>query len=337
VIPEEDLRTDHDEGSAVNARQAIPGMLPFEGTGESLVPMAGEPRARSQWQLFLRRFLHHKLAVASLLILMLLCLTVAFAPQVAFFKPNPTPLPLGDAYSPPSLVHWFGTDELGRDVMTRLMYAGRVSLTVGLLVAIFSSLIGVTIGSIAGFFGGWADQLLMRLTDLFLIVPAIAIVAMAQKGLVGRTLPIVGKVSSTTLIVGILSFLFWQTIARVTRGLFLSLKEKEYIEAARASGASSFRIITRHILPNIIGPIAVNTTLVVGYAIVLESTLSFLGFGIQPPQVSWGTMLYGSENAIGTPHAYLLYFPGLCLLVTVLCVNFLGDGLRDAFDPQSSR
>src|SRR5438045_2840581 len=227
MIPEDQLAADRHEEAAGDARQAIPGMLPFEGSGETLVPMAGEPPARSQWQLFLRRFLHHKLAVFSLFVLVLLMLTVTFAPHLAFYKPDPTPLPPGDAYHPPGIAHWFGTDELGRDVMTRLMYAGRVSLTVGLLVAIFSSIIGVTIGSIAGFFGGWADQFLMRLTDLFLIVPAIAIVAMAQKGLVGRTLPIVGKVSSTTLIVGILSFLFWRTIARLTRGLFMSLKETE--------------------------------------------------------------------------------------------------------------
>jgi peptide/nickel transport system permease protein len=312
-------------------------MIPMQGGTGGLVPVGGEPPARSQWQLFLRRFLHHKLAIASLIILVLLYLIVIFAPRLAFYQLNPNPLPLDQAYHQPSLAHWFGTDDLGRDQVTRIMYAGRVSLLVGLLVAIFSTAIGVTIGSVAGYFGGWLDQLLMRVTDLFLIVPALAILAMAQKGLVGRNLPIVGRVSSTTLIVGILSLLFWQTIARVTRGLFLSLKEKEYVDAARASGASSFRIITRHILPNIVGPIAVNTTLVVGYAIILESTLSFLGFGIQPPAVSWGTMLSQSESAVGTSNAYLIYFPGLCLLLTVLCVNFLGDGLRDAFDPQSTR
>ena len=164
--------------------------------------------------------------------------------------------------------------------------------------------------------------------------PGLAILAMAQKGLSGKS--ILGfHLSSTSLIILILSFLFWQTIARVVRGLFLSLKEKEYVEAARASGARSGRIIVRHMLPVIIGAIAVNTTLVVGYAIVTESTLSFLGFGIQPPAVSWGTMLNQSEGAVGTPQAYLIYFPGLALLVTVLAVNFLGDGLRDAFDPQS--
>jgi peptide/nickel transport system permease protein len=158
----------------------------------------------------------------------------------------------------------------------------------------------------------------------------------AQKGLLGRELLGI-RMTSTTLIIVILSFLFWQYVARVVRGLFLSIKEKEYVEAARASGATSTRIIFRHIVPNCIGPIAVNTTLAVGTAILIESVLSFLGFGIQPPAVSWGNMVAQSQGAVGTPQAYLIYFPGLAILVTVLAINFLGDGLRDAFDPQSSR
>ncbi|MBV8691690.1 MAG: ABC transporter permease [Actinobacteria bacterium] len=307
----------------------------MEGSGEALAPEVGDAPARSQWQLFRRRFFRHKLALISLGALLALYLLAAFAPHIAPYPLNPRPLPLAQANHGPSLHHWFGTDELGRDQLTRIMYAGRISLLVGLLVAVFSTLIGVTVGALSGYFGGWVDQILMRITDLFLIVPGLAILAMAQKGLSNKALPLVGKLSSTALIIGIVTFLFWQTVARVVRGLFLSLREKEYVDAARASGASNRRIIIRHILPNIIGPIAVNTTLVVGYAIVLESTLSFLGFGIQPPQVSLGTMLNQSESAVGTPQAYLIYFPGLVLLITVLAVNFLGDGLRDAFDPQS--
>ena len=299
------------------------------------VPMT-EPPARSQWQLILRRFLHHRVAVLALAILTVLFILVIFAKQVAPYPANPNPLPLLQANHGPSAAHWFGTDELGRDQVSRILYAGRISLTIGLLVAICSTVIGTLIGSTAGYFGGWVDQLLMRITDLFLIIPGVAVIAMAQKGLANKKFPLVGHVSSTTLIIVILSFLFWQTIARVVRGLFLSLKEKEFVEAARASGASSWRVMFRHIVPNIVGPIAVNTTLVVGFAIVLESTLSFLGFGVQPPQVSLGTMLSQSESAVGTHTSYLIYFPGLVLLLTVLCVNFLGDGLRDAFDPQSS-
>jgi peptide/nickel transport system permease protein len=330
------MRTGDDvQREATDAVNALPGMMPMEGTGEGIAPDAGEAPARSQWQLFRRRFFRHKLALVSLGVLLALYLITALAPHIAPFPLNPRPLPLDQANHGPSLHHWFGTDELGRDQLTRIMYAGRISLLVGLLVAIFSTFIGVTIGALSGFFGGRVDQILMRITDLFLIVPGLAILAMAQKGLSNKNLPLVGRVSSTALIIGIVTFLFWQTVARVVRGLFLSLREKEYVDAARASGASNARIIIRHILPNIIGPIAVNTTLVVGYAIVLESTLSFLGFGIQPPSVSLGTMLNQSESAVGTPQAYLIYFPGLVLLITVLAVNFLGDGLRDAFDPQS--
>src|SRR4051812_21476837 len=319
------------------AIMAVPGVEPMEtvhiGPSE---PAQLEPVARSQWHLFLRRFLKHKLAVSALVVLILLYLICFFAPQLAPYPLNPklTPEVLAGASKGPSAAHWFGTDELGRDQLTRIMYAGQVSLRVGLFVALVSTLIGTALGSVAGFFGGWTDQLLMRITDLFLVVPGLAILAMAQKGLSGKEFFGV-TLSSTTLIILILSFLFWQTIARVVRGLFLSLKEKEFVEAARASGARSGRIILRHMVPNIVGAIAVNTTLVVGYAIITESMLSFLGFGIQPPAVSWGTMLNQSEAAVGTPQAYLIYFPGLALLVTVLAVNFLGDGLRDAFDPQS--
>jgi peptide/nickel transport system permease protein len=305
--------------------------------GESALPPGAEPEARSQWQLFWRRFFRHKVAVIAGIILIALYLLALFAPQIAPYELNPRldAATLLQGRKGPSGAHWFGTDELGRDQLTRILYAGRISLMVGLVVALVSTFLGTTIGAAAGYFGGWVDQLLMRVTDLFLVVPGLAILMMAQKGLAGKA--IFGhKFSSQGLIILILSFLYWQYIARVVRGVFLSLKEREFVEAARASGASSFRIITRHMLPNTIGPIAVNTTLVVGLAILTESTLSFLGFGVQPPTVSWGNMLAQSEGAVGTPQAYLVYFPGLAILLTVLAVNFLGDGMRDAFDPQSN-
>jgi peptide/nickel transport system permease protein len=298
----------------------------------------GEPVARSQWQLFRRRFFRHKLAVAAAAVLLILYLSAIFAPQLAPYELNPKldAETLLDARKGPSADHWFGTDELGRDQFTRILYAGRVSLLIGLSVALVSTVIGVAIGSVAGYSGRWPDQLLMRTTDLFLVVPQLAVLMIAQKGLTGKE--IFGwKLGSQTLIILILSVLFWQYIARVVRGLFLSLKEKEFVEAARASGASTPRIIVRHMLPNMIGPIVVNTTLVVGIAILTESTLSFLGFGVQPPEVSWGDMLANARDSVGTDTAYLIYFPGLAILLTVLAVNFLGDGLRDAFDPQSSR
>jgi len=286
-----------------------------------------------------RRFLRHRVAVVALLVLAVMCLLALFAKQLAPFPLNPVlnAATLDNFSQPPSAQHWFGTDPLGRDVLTRLLFAARVSLTVGLLVALVSTAVGVAIGSVAGFLGGIADSILMRVTDLFLIVPALAILAMIQKGLTGKRLWLVGRVSPSALIIGSLSLVFWMPVARVVRGLCLSVKEKEFVEAARASGASGLRIITRHILPNIVGPIAVNATLAVGAAIVSESALSFLGFGLQTPAASWGTMLYDARNTSGTSTAYLIYFPGLALLLTVLCVNFVGDGLRDALDPQAAK
>jgi peptide/nickel transport system permease protein len=314
------------------APTAAPTLPPIEQAPAPLIQAPLEPPARSQWQLFFRRFRRHRLAIISLTVLVLLYLVVSFPHITAPYPLNPKTLsrPKG-----PTLKHLFGTDDLGRDQTTRIIYAAHLSMTIGLLVAIFSTIIGTVVGAVAGFFGGWVDQLLMRITDLFLVIPALVVIAVAQNGLDGKNLPVVGKVSSSTLIIGTLSILFWMYIARVVRGLFLSLKEKEFIEAARASGASSLRIMFRHILPNTIGPIVVNTTLVVAQAILLESTLSFLGLGIKPPAVSLGSMMSDAEQWVGTHNAYLIYFPGLVLLIIVLCVNFLGDGLRDAFDPQS--
>jgi len=293
-----------------------------------LVVPGSEPIARSQWELFRRRFLRHKVAVAAAIVLVLLCLSAVFAPALAPYPLNPklAGQVLAHARQGPSWKHWFGTDELGRDQLTRVLYAGRVSLTVGLMVALVSTVFGTMVGALAGYFGRWTDQALMRLTDLVLVVPPLAILLMAGKHFGG----------SERVIIAILAVVFWMPIARVVRGVFLSLKEKEFVEAARASGASDLRIIVRHMLPNTIGPIAVNTTLVVGLAILTESTLSFLGFGVQPPTVTWGNMVGQSAQAVGTPLAYLVYFPGLAIFITVLAVNFLGDGLRDAFDPQSS-
>jgi peptide/nickel transport system permease protein len=313
------------EGAAAAAAAVGSGALASDATHVGTGASELQPVARSQWQLFRRRFFRHKVAVASLVILLFLFLSAIFAGQVTRYPLNPN-IAETEAQAGPSAKHWFGTDELGRDQFTRIIYAGRISLAIGVTVAVASTAIGALMGAAAGYFGRWPDQLLMRVTDLFLIVPALAILLIAQKKLGG----------SVPVIIIILSLLFWQYIARVVRGVFLSLKEKEFVEAARASGASSWRIIFRHMLPNAMGPIAVNATLAVALAILTESTLSFLGFGVRPPTVSWGNMLQQSEGAVGTENAYLIYFPGLFILVTVMAVNFLGDGLRDAFDPQST-
>ena len=288
-----------------------------------LVPGA-EPVARTNWQLFRRRFFRHKLAVASIVILVLLFLVCFGAAWFAPFPKNQTNLLL--VPGGPSAKHWFGTNQAGQDMLTQVLYGGQISLKIGLAVAFFSTVVGVFVGSIAGFYGGWVDQGLSRLTDLFLIVPELAILGVAIQRL---------GVSDNSFIV-VLAALGWMYIARVVRGQVLSLKEKEFVEAARASGASGTRIIVRHVLPNCIGPIMVNATLAIAAAVIAESTLTFLGLGLQPPATSWGILLNQAEGAVtSTSQFYLVFFPGMFLILTVLAVNFLGDGLRDAFDPQS--
>ena len=287
----------------------------------ALVPST-EPPARSQWELFRRRFFRHRLAVFGLVLLVALYIAVFSASYWVPQNPRAQDVLLGT--QPPSAEHWFGTDQLGRDYFARVIYAGQISLKIGVAVALISTAVGTIAGSLAGYYGRWVDQLLMRLTDLFLIVPAIAVLAIALK-----------KFGTTdTVIILVLASLGWMQVGRVVRGQVLAVKEKEFIDAARAAGASHTRIITRHVLPNCIGPIVVNATLAVAGAIVAESTLSFLGFGVQPPQTSWGRLLFDAKANVSFDE-HLLYFPGLFILLTVLFVNFVGDGLRDGLDPQS--
>lgn len=291
---------------------------------EDIQPQDFEPAPRSQWQMVRRRFFRHRVALVSIVVLVVLLVLCFGAHWIAPYPKGKQDLLLGP--TGPSGKHWFGTDNLGIDQLTTLLYAGQVSLKIGLAVALFSTVIGTVVGSIAGYFGKVSDQLLMRATDLFLVVPQIAVLAIALKKF-GHTV---------NWIIVVLAALGWMYVARIVRGQVLSIKEKEFVEAARASGASSVRIIVRHILPNCIGPILVNATLAIAGAIITESTLSFLGFGIQIPDESWGHMLSSAEGNYSI-NTHLLYFPGLLILLTVLCVNFLGDGLRDAFDPQARR
>ncbi|MBU2668151.1 ABC transporter permease [Actinoplanes bogorensis] len=271
---------------------------------------------------FLRRFLRHRLAAAGLIILFVLLVACFGADWLAPFARGHQDLALGP--TPPSGAHWLGTDELGRDQLTELMYAGRISLAIGLAVAILSTAVGTLLGAVAGYLGGIGSEAILRLTDLFLIVPGIAVLALALQAFG----------SSMITIVLVLAALGWTYIARVVRGQVLSLREREFVEAARGIGASGARIIFRHLLPNLAGVIAVGISLSVAAAIIAESTLSYLGYGVQPPQTSWGSLLSQAAGYLGTPQAYLLYTPGLLILVAVLCVNFIGDGLRDALDPR---
>jgi peptide/nickel transport system permease protein len=293
---------------------------------ETELVAGAEPVARSQWQLFRRRFFRHKLAVFSLFVLILLTLACFGQRWVAPYDTSKFDLSLLGQVTGPSWKHWMGTTEDGKDQFSVILQAGQISLQIGFAVALLSTAFGVLIGAAAGYFGGPLDSALSALTDGFLVIPQLAVVAVLAAHF-GHT---------PHVIIFVLAFLGWTYIARVTRGQVLALKEKEFVEAARASGATSRRIVVRHLLPNMVGPIMVNLTLAVAAAIVAESTLSFLGFGIQPPQTSWGLMLSQNETAINdSSKLHLLLFPGFMLLIVVLCVNFLGDGLRDAFDPQA--
>ncbi len=289
------------------------------------------PEDGSEWRNAWRRFRHHWLAMVGLgfLVFMFLACFVG-----AHFAPDPNYQDLLQPTSGPSADHWFGTDELSRDSLSRVLHGGQISLKVALGVAVLSTIIGVVIGALAGFYRGWLDGLLMRFTDLWIALPALPFLAVAVSiGTVDLgpfgSLDLGGPLGITLL----LSCLLWGSIARVVRGATLSLREREFVDAARAIGASNTRIITRHVIPNCLGPIIVNATLVVAEAILVETTLSFLGFGIQPPTPSWGNLL---SDSIGTVEDWwwLTVFPGLAIFLTVLAVNFVGDGLRDAFDPR---
>lgn len=281
-------------------------------------------KPRSQWQLFRSRFLKHRLAVFSLILLILLIFACFAANLVAPFPSNQQDLVIGAVG--PNAHHWFGTDELGRDMLSEILYAGRTSLRIGLTVAFLSTLLGTLVGAVSGYFGKWADQGLMRLTDLFLVIPQLVVLAIAIQGF-----------GSTQVVIALsLAALFWMGEARVVRGQVLALREREFVEAARSIGASPMRVVFRHIIPNCLGPILVGATLAVAGAILTESALSYLGFGVQLPATSWGNLLSSARGYVGTPQAYLIYFPGMMILITVLAVNFLGDGLRDALDPHGS-
>jgi len=287
---------------------------------DTLVRLGLDAVGASQWRIVWRRLLRHRLAVASFVVLALLAFVAIFA---GVFAPHGYATQfLTNQLKPPGPGRWLGTDTLGRDELSRIIYGGRISLAVGFGVALSAGVVGTLIGSLAGFFGGRLDTLLMRVTDLFLSIPLLVILIVAATLLGGTVLDIVV----------VLSLFFWMPLARIVRGVFLSLREKEFVEAARSIGASNTRIIVRHMLPNALGPIIVNVTLAVAEAILIESVLSFLGFGIQPPTPTWGNMLAESRD-LATTAPWLVWFPGLCILITVLCVNFLGDGLRDAFDP----
>ncbi len=262
----------------------------------------------------------HHLAVASLVIVSLMTIVCFAAPLIAPYEFDA--IDLDSIRQAPSFDHWMGTDDLGRDLLTRVLFGGRISMLIGILAALFGTALGTLVGAVGGFYGGRIDNILMRITDVTYSIP---------------TLPLLIILSSYTqatgtsmaLIIGLLS---WMATARVVRGEVLSIKQMLYVDAARSLGASNLRIITRQILPNALGPIVVGATLAVGYAIILESSLSFLGLGVQPPVPTWGNLLMDAQSTMATK-PWLTIFPGFAILLVVLSVNFIGDGLQDALDP----
>jgi peptide/nickel transport system permease protein len=294
------------------------------------IPLEGlEPLAKGEtyWGGVWRRFRKHKMAMAGLCVLSVLVVACWLGPLVIPYHFDD--LDLNHAKEAFSFMHPLGTDELGQDTLVRLLYAGRVSLSLGMTAALFSVVIGALFGSLSGFYGKWVDGILMRFADVMLAVPVLMLIMIMSSFLKSVAFP-GGQIGIIVFIIGITG---WMSIARLVRGEFLSLRETEFIEASRATGMDDAGIITRHLLPNAMAPIFVSATLGVADAIMMESALSYLGFGIQPPVPTWGNMLTNAQQyMIDTP--WLAVYPGLLIFLTIVSVNYVGDGLRDALDPK---
>jgi peptide/nickel transport system permease protein len=281
------------------------------------------PPPLTLWQMAWRRFRRHKLAMFGAFTLIFLFI-YSFGGGLIFTEADANFTDTSLRLQGPSLAHPFGTDTVGRDILARTVQGGRISLLIGLTAVALEIVVGVMIGAIAGYFGGMTDSILMRFTEAMLIIPSIfLLIVMAT---------IVG--GSVSMIIIIIALTSWMYTARIVRAQFLGTKENEYILAAKAIGTPTWQIIFKHILPNCMAPIIVSATLGVATAILYEAYISFLGLGVQPPTATWGNMLDGSYNYIETA-PWLWIFPGLFILLTVLSINFLGDGLRDALDPRS--
>ena len=300
---------------------------------DSPVPAQGKPQrsvslVADAW----RRFRRHKLALASLFVLGTMVALVVFGPFV--WKLAINEIDFSARLKPPTWKHPFGTDDLGQDIFARMLYGGRISLAVGLAAMAMAIMVGVTIGAIAGMSRGRVDAALMWLTDLFLSLPQLPLLLLLiylfRDGLKGAFGPEVGVFM---LIVFVIGGFRWMPVARLVRAQFFSLREKEFVEAARALGASTSRQVVRHILPNALGPVIVAGTIDVAAAIIAESTLSFLGLGFPPDIPTWGRILYDSKEYLDIA-TYWAMFPGAAIFLAVLCINFIGDGLRDALDPR---
>jgi peptide/nickel transport system permease protein len=324
---------------SVGAAETLSGPGPNLG----FLDAGGDIAALSPLQLFWRRFRKDRVAIVSLAFIVFLIIVAIAAPLIVKILGLPGPyvqnLNLTDEFgSPlgPTGAHPFGVDQLGHDIMSRVIYGTRVSLEVGILGTGIATVIGVTLGTIAGFYRGWVDTLLSRTVDVVLSIPLLLLglgigAACAVRGCLG------GVISpGTAVIIFLIALVNWTYIFRIVRGLVLSLREREFVDASRALGASNARIMFREILPNLVAPVIVYSTLLVPLNILIEASLSFLGVGVRPPTASWGQMIASATPIFNTAWWYMT-FPGLALLFTVLAFNLLGDGLRDALNPRTAR
>ncbi|WP_042228915.1 ABC transporter permease [Paenibacillus popilliae] len=278
---------------------------------------------RMKWRNVLTQVKEQKAAIAAIILLAVFALAAIFAFLVPY---DPNKIVVTERLLPPSAAHWFGTDDYGRDYLARALYGGRVSLSVGFLAMAIAVIVGTAVGTVSGYFGGWIDNVLMRIVDILMSIPSFFLMLILNAYL---------KPSITTiiLIIGVLS---WMNIARIVRAETLSVKEREYVLYARVSGQNTLAIILKHIVPNIMSTIIVAATINIASAILMESSLSFLGLGIQQPNSSWGSMLNDAQGFIGEA-PYLALFPGLFILLTVLSFNVLGDVFRVAFEPKANK
>jgi oligopeptide transport system permease protein len=293
------------------------------GEGGDVVAASGE-KGRSLWQDAWSRLLKNKMATAGMIYLIIVAVMAVLAPWIAPFSYEETDLALGAV--PPDTLHLFGTDDLGRDLFSRILYGGRVSLMVGILSTFVSVTIGVVYGAISGYAGGRVDNVMMRIVEILYALPFTFFVIILMV-LVGRNIYVL------FLALGAIS---WLTMARIVRGQVVSLRRSDFVEAAEATGVTRARIILRHIIPNTLGPVIVFVTLTIPQVMLEEAFLSFLGLGVQEPMSSWGTLISSGVSAMET-YPWMLVFPCLTLVSTLFALNFLGDGLRDALDPKASK